>query len=234
MYTTGKIATIAVLAMAINTAMAADSVDVKVVGTIVPAACTPAVTGGATFDYGTIPASTIPADDYTVLGVKTLDFSITCDASAKVALRGVDGKSNTAAKPIGKSFNDPDNTLIDARSWMFGLGAEEPGKLTGSYRMWIETPTVKLDGKAAGQALISSNLTSASPTWAASPNQTVLITSPNNRYYAWSTDATTAPASFTTMTGTLSVQAAINKGSALDLTKAVHLDGVATIELYYL
>ena len=42
------------------------------------------------------------------------------------------------------------------------------------------------------------------------------------------------PLAFTTLSGTFQLQAAINKGSELDLTKAVHLDGQSTVELYYL
>jgi len=67
-------------------AIAADSVEVKVIGTIVPAACTPSIVGGATIDYGTIKSSTLTADNYTLLPVKHLDLAITCDAPAKVAL----------------------------------------------------------------------------------------------------------------------------------------------------
>ncbi|MGK8936242.1 hypothetical protein ACRS85_26935 [Pluralibacter gergoviae] len=42
------------------------------------------------------------------------------------------------------------------------------------------------------------------------------------------------PVAFKTLTGTLNVQAVINKGAELDLSKAVNLDGLSTIQLYYL
>jgi len=79
------------------TAYAADSVDVKVIGTISPAACAPTLGGGGTVDYGTIPANALAADDYTTLAVKTLSLSITCDASAKLAIHAVNGRPGTSA-----------------------------------------------------------------------------------------------------------------------------------------
>ena len=79
----------AALAVSASQAMAAgDSLDVKVIGQIVPSACTVAVSGGAVFDYGTIKAETLATDDYTMLGVKTADLSVTCEAPTKVALWG--------------------------------------------------------------------------------------------------------------------------------------------------
>ena len=80
--------TVLALALLATTAsaFAADSVDVRVIGTIVPAACTPTLSGGGTVDYGTIKADTISATDYTVLPEKQISFLDPCDAPAKVAL----------------------------------------------------------------------------------------------------------------------------------------------------
>lgn len=68
----------ALLAASAGSAVAdSDSIDIKVIGQIVPAACKPALSGGATVDYGTIKADTLKADAFTVLESKSLDFSIT-------------------------------------------------------------------------------------------------------------------------------------------------------------
>jgi len=55
-----------------------------------------------------------------------------------------------------------------------------------------------------------------------------------DRLISWGATGTTTPVSFTTLSGTMEIQAYLNKASELDLTKEVQLDGLTTIELVYL
>ncbi len=224
---------IAMLTMLPGAVLASETLDIKIVTTMVPVACTPVVEQNGTFNYGTIKASSIDTADYTVLPVKTLGFSIRCDSAAKVALRGVDARAGTLVRPVGKTMNDPAHTVINNSSWMFGLGKSGSSNI-GGYRMWIDTPSVKLDGVSAENALMTQAAPTASSTWTVPQLGAALITSPLNIYYSWSLSPTAVPAAFKTMTGTLSVQAAVNKGAALDLRQPVEFDGLATIELYYI
>jgi type 1 fimbria pilin len=211
------------LALSIGQAMAADSIDVKVIGTIVPAACTPALTGGATIDYGKILAGTIPQDDYKVLDIKTRDFSISCDAPTKVALQTTDMREGTNANPIGKVLL---NYSIGSGTNLNGLNTAD-GKKIGAYAMQIANSGVKLDGSVTPDTITSKD---TGKTWTRYIYGSVLLPG----IYSWAKSGELTPVAFTNMTGTLRVQAAINKGSELDLTKEIKLDGLTTIELVYL
>lgn len=213
------------LALSIGQAMAADSIDVKVIGTIVPAACTPTLTGGATIDYGKILASNIPKDDYKILGVKSLDFSISCQAPTKVALQSKDMREGTNANPIGKQLLD--YAAATATSVLRGLNTAD-GKKIGAYVIEIDGNSVKLDGSVTPDNIYSQD---AGKTWLKSS-----ITGLTSSTYisSWAKTGELTPTAFTNMTGTLRVQASINKGSELDLSKEIKLDGLTTIELVYL
>jgi hypothetical protein len=51
---------------------------------------------------------------------------------------------------------------------------------------------------------------------------------------SWATPGTTTPVPAKVVTGSLDVQAAIDKTANLDLSNEIDLDGQATIELVYL
>ncbi|WIE52931.1 DUF1120 domain-containing protein [Pseudomonas sp. GM17] len=48
----------------------AASVEVKVIGTIIPNACTPTLAGGGTIDYGTHSSTDLSTNDFTLLPEK--------------------------------------------------------------------------------------------------------------------------------------------------------------------
>jgi len=217
------------LAATANHAFAAgDSVDVRVIGQIVPAACTPALSGGATIDYGTIKAETIAKDDFTILPVKSLNFTLTCEAAAKVALTSaVDSRSGTAVNPVGKSLF---GRTIVANTTLMGLGQAD-GKNIGSYAMLIDGASTKLDGTTTPDSIVSSDV---GMSWVKAAVGDVWLGANKFYLYSWANAGELEPVAFTTLTGTLKVQAAINKGSELDLTKAVTLDGMSSVQVYYL
>ncbi|EMH7336993.1 DUF1120 domain-containing protein [Serratia marcescens] len=73
----------ALAVLATSTAVMVESIDVKVIGTITPAACKPTLTGDGVVDYGTIAPASLNKDAFNQLDNKKLDFVITCDAPAK-------------------------------------------------------------------------------------------------------------------------------------------------------
>ena len=75
------------LAFSLNNALATESVDVRVIGTIAPSACVIMLTGGGVVDYGAIKPETLSEDDFNVLAGKKLDLSINCAAPTMVALK---------------------------------------------------------------------------------------------------------------------------------------------------
>ncbi|MGF6562364.1 DUF1120 domain-containing protein [Erwinia aphidicola] len=225
--------TVLALALLATTAsaFAADSVDVRVIGTIVPAACTPSLSGGGTVDYGTIKADTISATSYTVLPEKQVPFSIVCDAPAKVALSVVNGRPGTLAGststgngilPVGV-FGGAASSVVGA-----GLGMDGTAKI-GGYGLRIDSSTVTLDGVAAD---VIRREAGSVTTWSA--DAVGSLYNNGSRQTTFSAPASTTPQAFQALAGQIGVQAYINKGSELDLSKPVRLDGLSTIELVYL
>lgn len=210
-------------------AMAADSVDIKVIGTITPASCTPTLSGGGTVDYGTIKASTLSATDFTVLDEKSLDLSITCDAPAKVAIKAINGRPDTAAGVTegGGGFAvSPVALGTKGTAHVAGLGLDGTTKV-GGYNVALADSGNTLDGTAAANLISDDN----GSTWSSGSD---VMNDSAVRFISWGDEGSTAVKAFTTMNGKVLVQGYINKSSDLDLTKPVQLDGMTTLELVYL
>ncbi|AZD55534.1 Beta-fimbriae probable major subunit [Pseudomonas chlororaphis subsp. aurantiaca] len=217
----------------LSTSAFAESVDVRVIGTITPTACTPTLSGGGTIDYGAINPNTLSATAYTVLPERQLDFSITCDAPAKVALRAINGRpaslagATEGAQSAGRA---PVNLFNLTAVGSVGLGLDGTSMI-GGYGIRIAPDTVTADGIAVTS--LRSLLTGT--TWTADAYAGILYDPANAiRITSWGATGTTTPIAFTTLAGKLGVQAYINHSSNLDLTKPVALNGLTTIELVYL
>lgn len=217
--------------LAASAAALAESVDVKVVGTIAPAACLPTLSGGGTIDYGTIRPEALQQDAFTVLDEKQIDFAITCDAPAKVAITTTSGRGASAVQ-------QKDGTLVEASTGnalfgganmvAVGLGLDGE-KGIGGYGLRLAAGTMLADGKPVDS--IQSN--GSTTTWAKTEYGN-LFNSTSQRYASWAATGTLEPVAFTTLAGKLGAQAYINKASELDLTKPVRMDGLSTLELVYL
>jgi hypothetical protein len=225
-----------VCALAVLTATAlpalAESVDVRVVGTISPTACTPVLAGGGTIDYGNIQPSSLAKDAYTTLDEKQLDFSITCDAPAKVAIKATSQRGNSAVSQANGSLGviSTGNTLFGTiNNAAVGLGLDG-AKGIGGYGIRLAAGTMMADNVAVDSIQANGNTT----TWAKTTLGSLINLPTSIRYSSWAATGTTTPIAFTTLTGKLGVQAYINKASELDLTKPIALDGLTTLELVYL
>lgn len=231
--------TICALAVLATTSLPAlaESVDVRVIGTINPTACTPTLSGLGTIDYGTIKPNELNNDTYTVLDEKQIDFTITCDAPAKMAITAVNGRPDTVAgatEGAGGAAIAPEGVTLfgtGGDTAVVGLGVDGTTKI-GGYGVRIDNSTVTADGESV-TTLNSSLGTSGDELWGTSAagglyHPTV------HRAVSWGAAGTRFPTAFTTLNGKLGVQAYINHASELDLTKPVRLDGLTTIELVYL
>lgn len=210
-----------------------DSVDIKVRGQFVPAACNLTVSGGGTVDYSTIKAETIAKDDFTLLGVKTLDLSIACEAATKLALHTTDMRSNSVVTLTGKNWGVKASTVATSDKPGLGLGQADD-KNIGAWAMWMEPASIKADGNAVDPIALGGLPSATNNVWSKAATGTTWLTNTGDDYKSWAATGTTTPLAFKSLTGTLSVQAGINKGSELDLTKAVQLDGMATLQVFYL
>lgn len=212
-------------------AHAADSFNINVTGVISPAACEANITGGETIDYGTIHASKLSADAVTLLPAKQTGFTITCDAPAKLGFRTVDNRAGS------KMTTGPSITMESGNSWartyLNGLGVDGQGNIIGGWS--AELSNVTSDTVSTPEMIFS---TDEGANWVkgGTKNGTIIpfFVDGKNEIGTISIAGTLTPAAFSTLTGTLAVQAVINPASTLDLSQPVTLDGSVTVEMVYL
>ncbi len=199
----------------------ADSFDVKVTGKIKPGACTPTLAGGGTFDYGLIGVAELSPAAPTLLPVLSDSITITCDAAARVALSAQDNRAGTGAFNSNINFFGSSNSTLS----QFGLGTAG-GKNIGAFAFRFRTNTFQADGAAVDS--IYSSTSGAS--WVSSNG----VATNTGGYESWAKKGLTVPVAAKVFTGTLDVQAAIDKTPNLDLSQEINLDGLATVSLVYL
>jgi type 1 fimbria pilin len=197
----------------------AQSVDVSVIGTIVPPACVPAISGGGVIDYGHIAASSLSATAFTVLPAHAAAFTINCDAPVKVGIAGADNRSSSRVAGIVAALNPG-----YSESYNFGLGTFS-GANVGGYAMTLAAVTV--DGSAA-RPLVSAD---SGTSWVVGGDG---LTHVGSQVRSWGTSLAAGPLAGEVIVGTLNVQAVLNKSTALPLSADVPLDGSATLSLVYL
>ena len=215
-----KLMVMSVMASALTVpvlANAATTADLKLIGTITPAACTPNFTGGATIDYGNIPAGTLNQATQTLLPEKTTKLTVTCTAPVKFALATTDDRSSSAVTTL--------DTIVSYTADMkFGLGSAGNGAKIGAYSLQISN---EVPDAGATQRIFSLD---GGTTWATF--QGGLSTA---RLISFANSATsTVPAAHTSMAMDVRVVAAIDKAMNLPITNSITIDGMTTIEVRYL
>ena len=211
----------------------AETVDLTVIGTILPAACTPSLSGGGAIDYSSIDPGTLSPTALTPLAEKVLTLTIACDAQVKVALRAVNGRINTAAG-VTTPGTDSDGltpvTLFGASTTgVAGLGLDGTVKI-GGYAIRVTPGTVVADSNSV-DSLRTTDIASA---WTNDAQAGDLYVPATTRLISWGATGTTTPVGITNLTGELSVQAYLNNATELSLSHQIVLDGLTTIELVYL
>ncbi|HCR1551609.1 TPA: DUF1120 domain-containing protein [Pseudomonas aeruginosa] len=213
---------LAVAGMAAAFGAQAQSIDVRVIGTITPPACTPSLAGGGVVDYGRIPSEDLSSTSPTALAVKSLAFTINCEAPTRVAVRVTDGRASSRVPGIAASIEDG---LGDEQAYGLGVAG---GKNIGVYGIQFQSGSITLDGEAATNA---SSLDEGA-TWTDSAAGWVDNTA--SRLYSWRKSGDMAASVFTTMASMLNVRAVIDSTSKLDLSNDIELDGLASLEMVYL
>lgn len=223
---------LAVLAVTATSVMATESVDVKVIGTITPDACSTTISGGGVADYGTIKANVLSSDNYTILDEKKLKLTISCDAPTKVAVKAIDGRLNSLAGATEGAAGAGLSPISYGTTSEFypavGLGLDGERKI-GGYSVFFSDVTI--DSSSDTTCIIQRE---GNPTWSNNyMNSAYDVNSVSNVSWKVGTGDNT-PASLTNLSGTVSIKGFINKASELDLTHDIQLDGLTTIELVYL
>ena len=118
--------------------------------------------------------------------------------------------ASTVAGILGTGFAESQN---------FGLGAVD-GRRTGGYSVRLSNLS------SAGASLLPLKRTSSVAAWMYSADGRV------DKFpyqHSWSRTTSPVPALVNVVSGTINVKAVINRGSALDLSKDVPLNGLATL-----
>lgn len=215
-------------------ANAANDATLKVVGNIVPAACTPTLSSDGEVSFGTIAASAIenaPSGNSLVqLGSKDVVLSISCEAKTAVGFNMVDNRASSAVALNATTFIDPvfqGSTSADQAYFGFGLGLASNNAKIGAYSVSLNVALAVADGEEA-DVIISDN---AGSTWRSGKHARQL----NNaaRVATFAAEESLQPIMFKEASLPLKVSAAVQPSSVLGGDEVI-LDGNATVSLVYL
>ncbi|MFJ7311487.1 DUF1120 domain-containing protein [Pseudomonas sp. NPDC098747] len=203
------------LASATNAAMAANSVDLRVTGTITPAACNITMTGGD-FDLGTISASALSASEETRLPlIRGRTLEIHCAGAQQVGFKAIDNRKDEKSS-----------------SSSYGLGRDGANNPIGNYYIHFIISSVLADG-TGGKLKYSWD---SGNDW---DTATALHGMRNSDVDVYAFDTATsnnieAPLPLTSGSVELLLAAFVQPLSNLDASAEITIDGSATIELVYL
>ncbi|EOC1315358.1 DUF1120 domain-containing protein [Cronobacter turicensis] len=227
-----KISLVGAVIMALSsTAHAADSVDMKVSGTLVNGSCSPSLENGGVVDLGHIPLGNLSRTDTNRIGQKNITLTITCDTEIPVAWNVKDNRSDSLVELTVKNafFNGSD---CSASANKFGIGKTENGLNIGAYCISVNVPDATVDGNVGD--VIYKNLGSSANGWSKTGDGSARNYSPNNRYLSIADVGSLIPKAGKVFVYPLMVTAAIQATDILSITDNTILDGSATISMVYI
>jgi len=226
--------------MLVGMPVLAETVSVSIISALAPTACIPTLTGGGVVSYGTILSSQLSATAFTVLPIKEIGLTIICDAPAQVAVRALTGRKLSLAgaseSPLGVGLNPVPIFDFSSGFPVVGLGLDGTTKIGGYGVTTLGGSFTTNNGSV--EIIGQRSATFPPATWVNQDSGTagILYTSFNDqyKYISWASAGTLTPVAFQTLSGTLQVQAYLNKSTAFDFSHAINLDGLTTLEILYL
>ncbi|MGE8393463.1 MAG: DUF1120 domain-containing protein [Pseudomonas sp.] len=190
--------------------------ELKLIGTITPAACVPNFAGGSIIDYGNIPAGTLNATAQTNLPIKSTTINITCDAPTTFYLKPADERAGTVAAGVM-----PPNA---GATTVYGLGAAPNAANIGSY-------IVSITGGLADTGTTSrTHSLDGGATWALWCGQ---FRNNGTQLISFTNGSNANPAPHTSITADITVVASLAPANSLPLANEIALDGLTTVEVVY-
>ncbi|POA49612.1 hypothetical protein C1893_03820 [Pseudomonas sp. MPR-ANC1] len=208
----------ALAAMLLPVSAMAESVDLNVIGTIIPTACIPAFAGGGTVDLRKISAATLNQTTQTILAGRDVSLTINCDAVAQVEVSVRDNREATKLPGISDGTGQTDPALF------FGLG-DINGTRIGGFALRHGTP--ETDG--TGRALLT-RASFLSP-WQV-PTSTLVRNAPD--LYSWGISAATGPIGARHHAFPMHLLPIIGPSNALPIANEIPLDGSVTFDIFYI
>jgi type 1 fimbria pilin len=196
----------------------AESVDLSVIGTIIPTSCIPAFAGGGTVDLRKISAATLNQTIQTVLPVHDISLHINCDAPAPVEVSVRDNRAATKLPGIS------DGAGQSSPEYFYGLG-QINGTRIGGFALRHGTP------EADGTTHVLFTRTLATPAWQL-PSVPLVSNAP--ALYSWGANLATGPVAARHHGFPMSLLPIIGPSNALPITDEIPLDGSVTFDMFYL
>lgn len=206
-----------VTTLAASSLVLANSAEIRVTGEIKPGACLPTLSGGGTYDFGTISTRELRYDLNTRFHSDYQALSIVCDAPTRFGLRAQDARASSA---------------LPGEIYSFGLGMSG-GKPIGNYRLALRGPSIEVDGSKSVNRLFSVD---GGASWRLENGlaHTLLTNQMTNTLHSFVPAGETQPVAIQRMSGDLRVSIFIAPLKDLDVGDGIQLDGASTLEVYYL
>ncbi len=212
--------------------MTPQTADMSVTGTIVPAACSASFTGNGEVDFSTIKLIDLQDNVFNRLGTtKDVTLNVNCSANKYVTFSVTDLQSTNAIADAAMTTALGSAAGAD---YVFGLGTATVGGNTvslGSYAIQLVTITAN-DAAGTGGTRYSVSATGGA-LWASATN--AWLSKATNVRYGVATWSSPYYYSFplTSVQVGMQVRAALNKGSALQVSDDTKLNGQAVFAISY-
>lgn len=205
---------------------AADTAELKVKGTVRPAACTLTLGGGGTVDYGHITNSQLSGSKPTKLPPKTIPYSVNCpNGGAIIGVMLTDNRKASVVKGM----------IISTEGDNFGLGTVN-GKNLGVFIVGTNTTDLRIPGHDNPWAPYELSSINGGQSWwpRGYPVGSYPASLPPNVMRSWGLSSDYRPSAITSMSGILTVEAMLETIGNLPTGDNIPLDGSATMEMIYL
>ncbi|EHC2385860.1 DUF1120 domain-containing protein [Salmonella enterica] len=228
---------VAALAMTASSVMAADSIDLKVTGKIIPPACTPAfASGGGTVDFGDILTSSLQiAKDSKLPEIKEVPVTITCEQPSRFGVTFTDQRADSrSTTEMDSLFASTD--FAPTPDYYFGLGFTSEQKQIGVYALGVNELGAP---NADGETRYSIFSTDGGTTWTSGHDISAgtgysPIKNNGTDILAFAKDNESTVSPETSLTFRIGVSAVIQDLNTLHVTDEITLDGLTAINLVYL
>jgi type 1 fimbria pilin len=215
-------------------ASAADTIDLKVTGTITNASCTPSLSNGGAVSFGHLPISDLSSTATNQLGSKYITLTITCDAPMPVGWTTSDNRKESQYTLDIKDAED-NNGTSNTPNTQYGLGETPSGVKIGSYAISLgDLSGVYADGVRKYVIYDQYSQSSSTTDYWGLEATSAGVTEPDVRTFALADEGSMIPIAYKTGIFPLKISAAIRDTTTLDITDDTELDGSATISIVYL
>ena len=206
-----------VTTLAASSLVLANSAEIRVTGEIKPGACLPTLSGGGTYDFGTISTRQLHPVNHSRFNSDYQALSIVCDAPTRFGLRAQDARGSSS---------------VPGDLYSFGLGMSG-GKPIGSYNLALRGQSIEVDGSRSVNSLFSQD---GGSTWRLENGLThTLITNRvANTLHSFVPVGQSQPVPIQRMSADLRVSIFVAPLKDLEVGDGINLDGASTLEVYYL